>query len=219
MRVLDDIAIRDASRGAINVFLHEKVLWPLRPVEPTEAALLDQYIQHTRAVEDEINKLVEEAQKLLLVLVNLETRLDVIHDIVARENGHALASREEILSHVWTILGGNRNTLGRVDRQMKLLQDVGNYRATAYAHVSGTVLRLQGIAAGLEDLRERVGAPEMLRGRVHVPLMVHMESIQSGVERLEAGRLKSRLLETEYIKKGLDRTQSKNRPLEIGGPK
>ena len=35
---------------------------------------------------DEINRLVEEAQALLSVLLNLEDRLDLIHDIAVRDD-------------------------------------------------------------------------------------------------------------------------------------
>jgi hypothetical protein len=75
------------------------------------------------------------------------------------------------------------------------------------AHVSGTILRLQAIAAGLEDLRERVGSPELLRDRVDIPLSVHIENIELGVERLEEGRKAARKVEDEQIRKTLERGQ------------
>jgi len=210
-RVLDGIAARDGSRGALQSFITDRVLAPFQPLKFTEDALLDQYIQHTRIVEDEIHRLIAEAQALLLVLQNLEDRLDVIHGIATRDNTHAQLSKDEILSQLWTQLGGNRSKLGKYDSQLRLLQQVGEYRRTAWAHVSGTILKLQAMGAELEELRERVGSAELLRDRAHVPLSVHIENIELGVERLEAGRNQAKRVENEYLRKTLDRGKEDER--------
>lgn len=216
MRALDDIAFRDSSKSAVQVFVSSSLPWIFKGVENTERAVVDQYIQHTRVVEDEISKLIGEAQALLLLLNNLEDRLDIIHGIVTRENGHTMESKEEILTKLWTLLGGNRDLLNKMNRHLALLGDVGKYRQNAYAHVSGTILRLQEIGAGLEDLRERVGTPELLRDRSDVPLAIHLESIQSGVERLEASRHQAKRVEGDHLKKTLARVRSDEQPAAIG---
>jgi hypothetical protein len=174
------------------------------PVDLGDEFVLDQYIQHTRVVEEEILKLITEAQALLMILNNLEDRLDIIHGIVTRDDVHAQKSKEEILAQLWTMLGGNRGKLNKMDRQLDLLRQVGVYRKTAYAHVSGTLLRLQEMGVGLEDLRERIAAPELLRDRAEIPLSVHLESIQKGVERLEVSRQGARDLESENMRKRLN---------------
>jgi hypothetical protein len=205
--VLDSIQERDASRGAINAFINDRLLAPFQPVKWSESILLDQYIQHTRIVEEEIGKLITEAQALLMVLNNLDDRLDVIHGITTREDGHAKARKDEILSELWTMVGGNRGKITKVDRQLNLLGQVGVYRKVAFAHVSGTILRLQAIGAELENLRERVGAPELLRDRQDIPLSMHLENINRGIQRLEDGRQNARKLENEHIKQTLERSQ------------
>ena len=141
-RVLDGIQERDASRGSINAFINDKLLAPFQAVKWSENILLDQYIKHTRIVEEEIGKLISEAQALLMVLDNLDNRLEVIYDISSRENGHAKARKEEILSELWTMVGGNRGKINKMDRQLNLLTQVGVYRKIAFAHVSGTIIRL-----------------------------------------------------------------------------
>lgn len=204
-RVLDGIQERDATRGSINAFINDKLLAPFQPIKFTESILLDQYIQHTRIVEEEINKLIAEAQALLMVLTNLEDRLDVIHGIATRDDMHTKALKEEILAELWTMVGGNRGKLNKMDKQLGLLHQVGVYRKNAYAHVSGTIIRLQAMGAGLEDLRERVGSPELLRDRLDIPLSVHIENIQKGVERLEESRQNARKLEDQHIRQTLER--------------
>ena len=197
-RVLEDISIHDASQGAIAAFVNGKILAPFQPLQFTESALVDQYIQHSRTVEDEISMLVQEAQALLSVLLNMEDRLDLIHDIAVRDNVKAQGSKEEVLSELWTLLGGNSKKLGKLDSQLKLLKQVNTYRQSALAHVSGTLVKLQAMSHDLEDLRERMGGVEM------VPLSVHIENIELGVERLEQGRAKARELESEVMRRTLD---------------
>lgn len=207
-RVLDGIQDREAERGSISTFFNDKLLAPFQPVKFTENVLLDQYIAHTRLVEEELFKLISEAQALLQVLTNLDDRLEIIHGISTRDGMHANAMREEVLGQLWSMVGGNRHKLKNMDRQLNLLGQVGIYRKNAMAHVSGTILKLQEIGAGLEDLRERVGAPELLRDRLDVPLSVHIENIRLGVERLEQGRLEARKVEDEHVRKTLQRGNS-----------
>ncbi|KFY22136.1 hypothetical protein V493_06823 [Pseudogymnoascus sp. VKM F-4281 (FW-2241)] len=209
-RVLEGIKIRDASQGAINSFANSfanKIIAPFQPVKFTESVLLDQYIKHTQIVEEEILKLIDEAQALLMVLNSLEDRLEVIHGIVTRDGHHAIAQREELLSELWTMVGGNKGKLSKTKRQLNLLTQVGVYRKSAFGHVSATILKLQQIGSGLEDLRERVGSPELLRDRIDVPLSVHIENIQRGVERLEEGRQSARKSEQEHIAQTLERSR------------
>ena len=213
-RVLDSIAERDGSQGAIVSFFNDKVLAPFQPVKFTEDALLDQYIQHTRVVEEEINRLVVEAQALLLVLQNLEDRLDVIHGIAVRDNLHAQGSRAEVLSQLWTMLGGNQSKLGKFDSQLRLLGQVNTYRQIAIAHVSGTLVRLQGMGTELEELRERVGGVELLGGKGSVPLSLHIENIEMGVERLERGRKGAKELENQELKQSLEKAKGNERMIE-----
>ncbi|ERF75530.1 hypothetical protein EPUS_08435 [Endocarpon pusillum Z07020] len=213
-KVLDDIAIKKSSRGLLPAFVHDKFLAPFQPLKFTENTLLSQYIEHTRIVSDEIETLIAEAQALLYVLQNLEDRLDVIHGITLRDNIHAQGQKDEILSQLWTLLGGNRAALGKYNSQLKLLRQVGEYRKIAWAHVSGTIIRLQAMGAELEELRERVGSAELLEGRKEIPLSVHLESIRLGVERLEKGREASRELEQSHLNRVLDHG-GKDKKMEI----
>ena len=214
-RVLEGIALRDESQGAIVSFFHDKFITPFQPLKFTEDTLLDQYVQHTRVVEEEIHRLIAEAQALLGVLQNLEDRLDVIHGIAVRDDLHAQGSRAEVLSQLWTKVGGNREKLGKYNSQLRLLGHVNTYRQSAIAHVSGTMIKLQEMGAELEELRERVGGVELLGGRRGVPLSVHIENIELGVERLEKCRNQAKGVENEELRKTLERGRRETK--EIGG--
>lgn len=215
-RVLDGIADRDGSLGTITSFFTNKLFAPFQPLKFTEDILLDQYIQHTRVVEQEIHRLIAEAQALLHVLQNLEDRLDVMHGISVREDIHAQSSKAEVLSQLWTIVGGNRGKLGRFDSQLRLLQQVNSYRQSAIAHVSGTMVKLQGMGTELEELRERVGGAELLGIKSGIPLSVHIENIELGVERLEKGRDRAKGVENEELRKILSRQMGEPKGIEEG---
>ncbi|KAL9132024.1 MAG: hypothetical protein Q9217_000152 [Psora testacea] len=216
-RALDGIAERDASRGAIASFFNDRVLAPFQPLKFTEDALLDQYIQHTHIVENEINRLVAEAQALLLILQNLEDRLDVIHGIAVRDDLHVQGTKSEVLSQLWTMLGGNRSKLGKYDSQLRLLSQMNTYRQNAITHISDTLLKLQGMGAELEELRERVGSVDVLGGKGAVPLTLHIENIERGVERLERGRKSAKELEDEELSRSLSKWKEKGDERMIDG--
>ena len=207
-RVLEGLAERDQGRGAIAGFINNKILAPFQPVAFNEDMLLDQYLQHTRAVEDEVERLVEEAQALLFLLQNLEDRLEVIHGIAIRDDIHVRGSKDEVLGHLWTMLGGNRGKLGKFESQLKLLSQVNAYRQNAIAHVSGTLVKLQGMGLELEELRERVGAVELVGTKGPVSLPLHIENIEMGVERLEKGRRGAREIEHEEQQRSLGKARN-----------
>ncbi|KAI9793996.1 MAG: hypothetical protein M1816_006621 [Peltula sp. TS41687] len=200
-RALEDIALRDSSRGAVQSFFGDKLQWLSNRSGSSEKALVKQYIQHTGRVQEKINKVIAEAEDLLGVLNNLDQRLEVIRGIVDDENGQAMQSKEEILTQLWTMVGGNRGELSKTNRRLKLLGEVGQYRQNAYAHVSNTITRLQQIGGALQQLQEHVGAPELDEEDSDVPFVVHLETIQSGIERLEASRNQARRLQDDYWKK------------------
>ncbi|KAL8783670.1 MAG: hypothetical protein Q9213_004464 [Squamulea squamosa] len=215
-RVLDGLTLEQHSRGSISGFFNDKLLAPFQPIRFTEATVLQQYTEHTRIVESEINRLIDEAQALLGVLRNLDDRLDVIHGITVRDDLHAQGSKEETMSQLWTMLGGNRKFLSKYDSQLKLLKQVNMYRQTAIAHVAGTMLKLQAMGAELAELRERVGTVELVGDRADVPLSVHIESIEMGVERLEERRNWARGMENEQMQKALIKDPSRDGRKEIG---
>lgn len=194
-RQLQDIESKAASQGAIGRAF-DNLMLPFLPVTAqTGDKVLDQYVAHTQEVQMEITKLVSEAQALLLVLQNLEDRLDVINGIAGRDNEAIRAAKSEVLQSIWAMVGGHRGTISKMDAKMALLNNVEGYRKMAYDHVAQTILKLMEMSANLDDLRDRVMAPELSRETSVVPLSVHIENINRGVARLEAGREGSRKAE------------------------
>lgn len=204
LTVIDGVAKEGADSGSVSRFFadHLNIFAPFYPVPVSQDLILDQYLKHTSAVEDQLLSLITEAQALLDILENLDARLDVIASISTRDGLKTEDSRDEVFAYLWTKLGGNRNTVKRYNDQLNLLRQVGEYRRIAWAHVTTTIVKLQAIRADLEDLRDRVALPEAV-GAEKVPLEVHLHAINLGIERLEAQRDASRQAQMERSAKVL----------------
>ena len=208
LSVIDGISSTESSRGRVSTFFWENlnIFAPFQPISLSRDILLDQYLRHTGAVEEQILSLISEAQALLSILENLDGRLDVIAGIATRDGLKAEENRDELFAYLWTKLGGNRSSVKKINQQIQLLKDVGAYRRIAWAHVTSTIVKLQAIRDNLEDLRERVAMPETL-GTEKVPLEVHIDAINLGIQRLEEQRDTSRRLEAETYQRVLRRAE------------
>ncbi|GAB7366539.1 hypothetical protein MBLNU230_g8527t1 [Neophaeotheca triangularis] len=218
LNVIDGVQAADANRGSIARWASRNlnILAPFQPVLISRDILLEQYLRHTTAIEDEISTLITEAQALLAVLDNLDNRLDVIASIATRDGVKALADKNELFEYLWTKLGGNKNSVERLNSQLSLLKDVGTYRTNAWNLISVTIVKLQAIRDQLEDLRERVALPEVVGDKV--PLEVHVESINLGIERLEGQRERGRRLAEESYARVIGKGEGKGlgERLEVG---
>ena len=198
LNVIDSVEQRERSKGSAARFLNSINIFSSHN---PQQEMLDQFLYHTYTLEERINELIIGAQAMLGLLQSLDERLDIIANIAARDGYNTKGSRDELLATLWVKLGGKRDTVGRLEDQLALLRQVGTYRKMAWAHVSGTVLQLQSMAAALEDLRERVAAPEVAGVKDGLPMRVHIENIYLGVERLETQRWATKRLENEMQRK------------------
>ncbi|KAF5006490.1 hypothetical protein FDECE_7139 [Fusarium decemcellulare] len=187
--------------------------WLFHPFQPTtdhmfsERMLLDKYVEHTALVSDRIASLILEAQAVLRLLTKAEEHLDIIFDVSKRSSADAASRRENVLWNIWTLVGANSNQLNSLSRQLALLRHVDAQRSSAVVQVTALILELKSIDAGLSDLRDRVAAPELLRNDVgggpQLPLSVHIETIDLGVERLDYARKRIRAAEDDRVRQVL----------------
>ncbi|SMR41711.1 unnamed protein product [Zymoseptoria tritici ST99CH_1A5] len=217
LSVIDGVSETEASRGAISKWMGKNlnIFSPFQPVSLSRDVLLDQYLRHTSAVEEQILNLIAEAYALRDILENLDGRLDVIAGIATRDGIKTEMNKDELFATLWTKLGGNRSSVSKINQQLELLKNVSAYRRQAWGHVTATLLKLQEIQASLEDLRERVAMPETV-GTAKVPLDVHIENINRGIERLENQRDSSRKLEAENYARIVGKAEA-NEKKSLGG--
>ncbi|GKT64561.1 hypothetical protein ColTof4_06955 [Colletotrichum tofieldiae] len=197
--------------------------WLFYPFTPTvtpfsERTLLDKYIEHTAMVSDRISSLIVEAQGVLLLLTKAEEHLNQIYELVTRSSNSVKSRRDEVLWTLWTLVGANNRRLHNLNAQLSLLRQVDRQRSTAVAQVSALIVDLEKIQAGLGDLRDRVAAPELVRdSAAAIPLSVHIETIDRGVERLEDARQRIRANENDRIREALARGGTKEDDKLIDG--
>ncbi|KAI0644321.1 hypothetical protein C8Q79DRAFT_928087 [Trametes meyenii] len=119
-------------------------------------------------------------------LDTLEERLVTAHLICAEEESITEVVKDELLSRLWTKLGGNKEQRLDLERRSATLLKVQEYRAVASAYVTAVVHALTGVDADLADLRERLVLPHPQED--DIPLQVHIASIQRSLYRLNAGK-------------------------------
>ena len=176
-----------------------RVLWPFRGLPPSRAAALAAFQQSMDVHASELQRLILETEVSSANLDALDAHLDTLHEICAREHLGLGASRDALLAELWTILGGNRDMVRTFNSNLELLRELGEYRKRAAAHVAAAAHTLQAMGEDMEDLRDRVAAPELLGETV--PMEVHMKSIKAGLERLKDHRIQAREKEERMVNK------------------
>ncbi|KAF7195884.1 hypothetical protein HII31_02764 [Pseudocercospora fuligena] len=212
LSVIDGVEQKEAAKGTLSKWVTNNlnIFAPFQPLSMSRDIILDQYLHHTDAVEEQIMSLIDEALVLQGMLNNMDNRLDEIQGVATRDGIRIGVDKDELFSTLWTKLGGNKNSVQKLNSQIDLLNSVQRYRRMAWGHVTSTLLKLQEIQASLEDLRERVGMPEVV-GTDKVPLEVHISNIQLGIDRLEKQRDANRQIEQDSFKKVLDRGEQVDR--------
>lgn len=176
-------------------------LVPFYSRKPTSEIVTKTFTEAMDVLSASMRRLVIEAELSLSNLDNLEERLSTLHELVSREDSSLSTAKSELLSELWTKVGGNRRTLRGYDEHLLLLKNLGDYRKRALVHVVTALQTLQAMSEDMEDLRERVSAPELVGSSI--PVEVHMRSIKGGLERLKEGRIKAKAREEEAIKRVL----------------
>ncbi|KDR80925.1 hypothetical protein GALMADRAFT_91615 [Galerina marginata CBS 339.88] len=151
------------------------------------------------AFSNNIARLIIEAEISLHDLNKLEEQLNSLHDIITREESSLTFEQSELLAQLWTILGGNKKDVRNFENNLALLKGLGTYRRQARRHVVVALEILRGMSDDMEDLRQRVAAPNLIGSSV--PVEVHMKSIKMGLERLIEGRFKAMKLDEDAMKR------------------
>ncbi|KAG8715781.1 hypothetical protein FRC09_016305 [Ceratobasidium sp. 395] len=141
-------------------------------------------------------------------LDRLDEQLSVIHEIITMDDAKIKADKQEVLSKLWTTLGGNSASIGVFESHTELLKRILDYREAAMKHVTSAKFQLERLAIGLNDLNDQVTIP-LLKGEItEIPLDVHIRIMQMGTARLVDGRAREHLREDMYMLKALGSGQN-----------
>ncbi|KAH6909167.1 hypothetical protein BKA70DRAFT_1277683 [Coprinopsis sp. MPI-PUGE-AT-0042] len=174
------------------------------PRKDVDLVVLETFEGAMDVLSSQLERLMVVAEASSHDLGKLEETLTTLQDIVQRENGTVVADKDELLQQLWTKLGGNRKGLRSFERHLKLLKELATYKKQAQAHVVAALHTLQGMSQEMEDIRERVAAPDLAAPQIEPE--VHMKSIQMGLERLKESRVRARELDRKATNKilGMD---------------
>ncbi|KAH9880899.1 hypothetical protein IAQ61_001193 [Plenodomus lingam] len=237
MNVLRGLDQDDSSTGALQTFINALTRSFAPPSPSLQSRIFDQYVLHISRNKDEIDALIKSATSLLWVLTNLDERLTTIHAIAVNDDATISAKQGDLLSSLWTQLGGNRADVKANANSINLLRNIYAYRKRAVLHVSDTLVKLQEIQAELENLREGVAGPLLASvaaetpgqgervgagaaAAAAMPIEYHVEIIGRGVERLQATRGEQFRLEAQSylnVMRGGAGTKEDG-PRELEGP-
>ncbi|KAL5119750.1 hypothetical protein ACEQ8H_002356 [Pleosporales sp. CAS-2024a] len=201
--VLQGLQQEHASRGMIGHAMDSLRSNFVSQPQTLEQLVYEQYIRHIESNKQQIAGLIEMAQALLSILTNMDDRLDTIYQLAVKDDESISRTQDELLSQLWTKLGGNQASVKSNARSLNLLRDVSDYRKRALKHVSQTLLRLQQIQSELENLHDSTSAPALLGISSTEQLAYHMELIDRSAEKLGAARGESMRIEHESYRKRL----------------
>ncbi|KJA19186.1 hypothetical protein HYPSUDRAFT_121024, partial [Hypholoma sublateritium FD-334 SS-4] len=163
----------------------------------TDEVVAQTFDQAMSVLSINMERLVLEAEQCLHNLNDLEEQLMTLHQITAREDISISAAKSDLLEDLWTRLGGNRKSLRNFDHNLVILKGLAVYRQQAFVHIVAAIQTLQGMSEDMEDIRERVAAPDLAGAKI--PVEVHIQSIQVGLDRLRHGRMMAKILEEDAI--------------------
>lgn len=175
-------------------------IWkPARP--STKEVIRDTFEEAMSVVSANMERIILEAEHSHHNLNALEEKLATLHKIVSREDSSVSSDKAEVLEELWTKLGRNQKKLRNFDHNLNLLKGLNNYRRQARVHVVAALETLRGMSEDIEDMRERVAAPDLVGSKV--PVEVHMKSIRMGLERLRERRIGAKRLQEGAVEQAL----------------
>jgi len=201
---MNDHALQSIESARAN----EPSPWSLRalaiwkPARPSTKAVITKTFEEAMSVLSvNMEKLILEAERNQHNLNALEEKLATLHEAVSREDSSISSAKVDLLEELWTRVGGNRKELRNFDHHLNLLKGLSIYRTQALGHVVSALQTLRAMSNDMEDMRERVAAPDLVGSSV--PVEVHMKSIRMGLERLREGRIRAKHLEEDAVKRVL----------------
>jgi len=149
-----------------------------------------------------LERIIVEAEANHQNLEKLEGHLAVMHELLSREERDVSLDKSKVLADLWTMLGGNGDQLRNFERNLALLRDLTSYREEALAHVVAALHTLKVMSEDMEDMRDRVAAPELTGSSI--PVEVHMRSIAVGLARLQQGRMMAQRMDGDAMQRAMD---------------
>jgi len=204
------MAVNDYALQSIESARKEELsAWTLSSLAPwrarsksTNTVVRETFQEAMDTMSSNLERIIVEAEANHQNLENLGGHLAVMLEPLSREERDVSSEKSKVLTYLWTRLGGNGDQLRNFERNLALLRDLTSYREEALAHVVGALHTLKVMSEDMEDMRDRVAAPELTGSSV--PVEVHMRSIAAGLARLQKGRMRAQRMDDDALKRAKD---------------
>ncbi|KAI5990913.1 hypothetical protein EDD15DRAFT_2369258 [Pisolithus albus] len=121
-------------------------------------------------------------------LDSVESRLEVVRDLVAMEASGLKVQKSDALSDILTVVGLNWRYISRLDSQMQALKDIARYRTAAARYLAGTFSGLEQLQETMELLRSLATGVGLIEG---MPLETLIDVLTVGIQRLRGSALET----------------------------
>ncbi|KAI5981327.1 hypothetical protein EDD15DRAFT_2379802 [Pisolithus albus] len=122
-------------------------------------------------------------------LDSVESRLEIVRDLVAMEASSLKVQKSDVLADILTVVGLNRRYIVRLDSQLQALEDISRYRTAAARYLAGAFSGLEQLQEVMELLRSPATGVSLLDG---MPLEALIDALTAGIQRLHhTGRSRS----------------------------
>ena len=129
----------------------------------------------------------------------------VLHEVTHRDARNLKVQREaadQLFEWLGFKIRINPDATRKIDLDLDLLKNVENYKRKALAHVTVILETLHTLDAGVEELRARMAAPDIVEDKIL--LEVHIMNIKAGVDRLKEGQVRASMRYASNVDKVLE---------------
>ncbi|KAL2063964.1 hypothetical protein VTL71DRAFT_4458 [Oculimacula yallundae] len=188
----------DGSKGTTAEFLSKGVAFFDGRKPSTEEAVKLHYIRHLSQVKDDIDILIVETGLSVINLRELESLLFSVEIIGKQDKMEISKAKVKASKKLAAIFELNWEEMEGLEEQGTVVLELLQQKDVALARVVGMLEHLKAVSAGLGDLRERVYLPGRPQEK-EVPLLIQIETIHRGLERLQLGRDRTRQRKHQYL--------------------
>lgn len=157
----------------------------------TRTSVTATYVDAMDEVSEYLQRLIESNQEAYESLDALEEDLHLIHEIVGLEKQFQQTEQGEVLSSLWSLLGGNQKLKKLFKVNLSTLDDFERSRLANKEVVAQTSVAFNKMMLQIEHLRERVQRPGLSGDTI--PIEMHIRNIELGIEELRLTRQQNRV--------------------------
>ncbi|CCG82011.1 Putative uncharacterized protein [Taphrina deformans PYCC 5710] len=160
---------------------------PFLGAHETRVSVTETYVRAMDELSGYVRRLIEVNQAAYEGLSALEEDLARIHSVIGleRQFQHE-SSSEDVLSSLWSLLGGNRKTRAIFRENLRILGDFEKGRVANKEVVAATSVAFSQMMYQIEYMREQIQRPGLVGETV--PIEVHIRNIELGIESLKGTR-------------------------------